>query len=178
MKSLTLTILELYMAFKKIGIISTLVLSLGLSGLAQADEAMTVDVSRLTLDTANKIATATIAACRVKGIPISVTVVDRNGIPQVQLRDTVAPPVSYSISFKKAYTSVMFNVKGSLLSSRSDSPLQSLGENLAFMAGSVPIRAGGKLYGAIGVSGAPDGKDDEACAQAGLEAVLDDLEMM
>lgn len=158
--------------------IGLILLSMSMSQVAKADEPMTVEVSRLSLDVATKIAQGTIAACRLKGIPISVTVVDRNGIPQVQLRDTVAPPVSYGISFKKAYTSVMFNVKGSQLSSRSNSPLQQLGENLAFMAGSVPIRAGGKLYGAIGVSGAPDGMDDEACAQKGLEVVLDDLEMM
>lgn len=141
-------------------------------------EDMTVSVSRLTLDVANKIAMASIDACRKKGIPISVTVVDRNGIPQAQLRDTMAPPVSWSISQKKAYTSVMFNVKGSQMEGRANSPLTSLGEGLAFMAGSVPIQAGGKLYGAIGVSGAPDGKDDEKCAAAGLNAVLDDLEMM
>ena len=71
----------------------------------------------------------------------------------------------------------MFNVKGSGLEGRANSPLQSMNVNLAFMAGSVPIQAGGKLYGAIGVSGAPDGKDDEKCAAAGLAAVIDDLEM-
>jgi uncharacterized protein GlcG (DUF336 family) len=53
-----------------------------------------------------------------------------------------------------------------------------MGEGLAFMAGSVPIQAGGKLYGAVGVSGAPDGMDDEKCAAAGVEAVQMDLEMM
>lgn len=145
---------------------------------AYAEEPMAVNVARLSMDVANKIATATIDACREKGIPISVTVVDRNGIPQVQLRDTLAPPVSYSISAKKAYTAVMFNVKGSGLEGRANSPLQTMGEGLAFMAGSAPIQAGGKLYGAVGVSGAPDGMDDEACALKGIESVQDDLEMM
>ncbi|MGE4500894.1 MAG: heme-binding protein [Hydrogenovibrio sp.] len=143
----------------------------------QAEE-MAVNVSRLSMDVANKIAMATIEACREKGIPVSVTVVERNGIPQAKLRDTMAPPVSWSISEKKAYTAVMFNVKGSQLSGRANSPLQTMGEGLAFMAGSVPIQAGGKLYGAVGVSGAPDGMDDEKCAAAGVEAVQMDLEMM
>lgn len=141
-------------------------------------EDMAVNVSRLSMDVANKIAMATIEACREKGIPVSVTVVERNGIPQAKLRDTMAPPVSWSISQKKAYTAVMFNVKGSQLSGRANSPLQTMGEGLAFMAGSVPITAGGKLYGAVGVSGAPDGMDDEKCAAAGVEAVQMDLEMM
>ena len=142
-----------------------------------ADEAMTVNVARITADTANTIAVNTIAACREKGIPVSVTVVDRNGIVQVQMRDTIAPPVSLSISQKKAYTAVMFNVKGSQLEGRAKGPLPTLGEGLAFMAGSTPITAGGKLYGAVGVSGAPDGMDDEACAIAGFKSVSDDLEM-
>ena len=142
-----------------------------------AEEPMTVNVSRITADTANTIAVNTIKACREKGIPVSVTVVDRNGIIQVQMRDTIAPPVSLSISEKKAYTAVMFNVKGSQLEGRAKGPLPTLGEGLAFMAGSTPIAAGGKMYGAIGVSGAPDGMDDEACAIAGLESVSDDLEM-
>lgn len=142
-----------------------------------AKEPLTVNVAVLSMDVANKIALNAVAACREKGIPISVSVVDRNGIIQTQLRDTIAPAVSLGISQKKAYTAVMFNVKGSELEGRANSPLQTMGEGLAFMAGSTPIAAGGKLYGAVGVSGAPDGKDDEACAIAGVESVQDDLEM-
>ena len=143
-----------------------------------AEEPMVVNVARLSLDMANKAAMATIEACREKGIPVSVTVVDRNGIVQAQLRDTIAPPVSLGISQKKAYTAVMFNVKGSQLGDRAKGPLQTMGAGLAFMAGSTPIQAGGKLYGAVGVSGAPDGMDDEACAVKGVESILEDLEMM
>jgi len=110
-----------------------------------AEEAMTANVARITADTANTIAVNSIKACREKGIPISVTVVDRNGIVQVQMRDTVAPPVSLGISQKKAYTAVMFNVKGSQLEGRANGPLTTLGEGLAFMAGSTPITAGGKI---------------------------------
>lgn len=145
---------------------------------SDAEEPMVVNIPRLNADITVRMAQAALAACRKEGIPISVSIVDRNGLPQIQLRDTTAPPVSYSISLKKAYTAVMFNAKGSELKGRASSPLATLDEGLAFMAGSVPIRAGGRLYGAIGVSGAPDGMQDEKCAQAGLEAVLEDLEMM
>jgi uncharacterized protein GlcG (DUF336 family) len=44
-------------------------------------------------------------------------------------------------------------------------------------AGGLPIQAGGQLLGGVGVSGAPSGKTDEQCAQAGIDLVLDDLEM-
>jgi len=151
-------------------------LSLGTTP-AVAEEPMTVNVARITMDVANTIALNAVASCREKGIPISVTVVDRNGIVQVQLRDTTAPAVSLPISKNKAYTAVMFNVKGSQLESRANSPLQTMGVDLAFMAGSTTIAAGGKMYGAVGVSGAPDGMDDEACAIAGVNSVLEDLEM-
>ena len=59
--------------------------------------------------------------------------------------------LSLNISKKKAYTSVMFNVKGSQLEGRAKGPLPTLGEGLAFMAGSTPIAAGGKMYGAVGM---------------------------
>jgi len=150
-------------------------LMLAVGGSAKA--ALTVDVSRMTLEVAKTIAINTLKSCREKGLSVSVTVVDRNGIVQAQLRDTLAPPVSLGISRQKAYTAVMFNLKGSLLIDRAKSPLQMLGADLAFMAGSVPISAGGKLYGAVGVSGAPDGMDDEACATVGVESVLENLEM-
>jgi uncharacterized protein GlcG (DUF336 family) len=94
------------------------------------------------------------------------------------MRDTTAPPITLNISHKKAFTAIMFNAKGSELQGRAGSPLATLGEGLAFMPGSVPIAAGGRIYGAIGVSGAPDGMVDEECAEAGLEAVLVDLEML
>jgi len=37
------------------------------------------------------------------------------------------------------------------------------------MQGGVPIKAGTETIGAIGVSGAPGGDKDEACANAGIE---------
>ena len=142
-----------------------------------AQEPLTVNVSRISMEVANTIAMNAIKACRDKGIPISVTVVDRSGIIQVQLRDTVAPPVTLGMSQKKAYTAVMFNLNGSKSVNYAKTPLQHIGEGLAFMAGSVTISAGGKLYGAVGVSGAPDGMDDEACASAGVASVIENLEM-
>jgi hypothetical protein len=58
---------------------------LALPLMASAASPLFVQVPQLSLDTANKIATATIAACRVKGINIAVTVVDRFGIPMGRL---------------------------------------------------------------------------------------------
>ena len=41
--------------------------------------------------------------------------------------------------------------------------------------GAVPIKVGNETIGAVGVSGAPGGDKDEACAQAGLDKIKDRL---
>lgn len=141
-----------------------------------ADEAMVVAVKRLSLGTAQKVAQATIDACREKGIQIAATVVDRDGVVQAQLRDTIAAPITVPISFKKAYTAVNFNADTSALAGRADTPIGRL-DFLVMSAGGVVIQSGGALLGAVGVSGAPDGETDDACARAGVEAVQEDLEL-
>jgi uncharacterized protein GlcG (DUF336 family) len=42
-------------------------------------------------------------------------------------------------------------------------------------AGGVPIRIENEVIGAIGVSGAPGGEKDEACANAGIAKLQDSL---
>lgn len=48
---------------------------------------------------------------------------------------------------------------------------------VAAVAGGLTIDASGTLLGAIGVSGAPGGKEDEACAAAGIAAIREELEL-
>ncbi|MCU7857929.1 MAG: heme-binding protein, partial [Candidatus Thiodiazotropha sp. (ex Lucinoma borealis)] len=50
-------------------------------------------------------------------------------------------------------------------------------DGLVMSAGGLPVQAGGQLLGGVGVSGAPSGETDEACAQAGVDKIIDDLEM-
>ncbi len=143
---------------------------------AAEEEALTVKVQRLSLDTATRIARAALDACREQGIQVGVSVLDRNGIPQVVLRDTLAPPVTLPISRGKAYAAVMFGVPTSELDARANTPIGRV-PGLVMSPGGVPVQAGGALLGAVGVSGAPSGATDEGCARAGVEAVQDDLEM-
>jgi uncharacterized protein GlcG (DUF336 family) len=44
------------------------------------------------------------------------------------------------------------------------------------LGGGLVIEAQGSLIGAVGVSGAPGGDADDACAKAGIEAVRDKLD--
>ena len=154
---------------------AALLLALGLN--AHADESpMVVAVERLSMETAATIARATVDACREQGVQVSVTVVDRNGHVQAVLRDTLAPPVSIEISRQKAYTAANFSAATSNLERLANGPIGRL-DGVIMSAGGLLIEAGGKFLGGVGVSGAPSGETDAACAQAGIDAVIDDLEM-
>ena len=41
--------------------------------------------------------------------------------------------------------------------------------------GAFPIKIGEEVIGAVGVSGAPGGDKDEACAKSGIDKVADQL---
>ena len=156
-----------------------LVCSLGWTAMPAAAEEgpPVIQVKRMTLETALKVAQATMEACREKGIQIGVTVVDRDGVPQAVLRDTIAPVITLEISKGKAVAAASFGVATSELSERANTPIGRV-PGLVMSAGGIPIQAGGAMLGAVGVSGAPSGETDAECAQAGIDAVIDDLEMM
>lgn len=143
---------------------------------AAAEDSMVIQVKRMSMETATAIAKAAIDACREKGIQIGATVVDRDGIPQAALRDTIAPKITLEISQGKAYAAVMFNVATSQLADRANSPIGRV-PGLIMSPGGLPIEVGGSLLGGVGVSGAPSGETDAECAQAGIAAVQTDLEM-
>ena len=145
--------------------------------LVQAEVPAVIKIPRLTLEASEKLAQATLAACRKEGIQIGVTVVDRSGDAMVFLRDTLAPRVTIEISRQKAYTAVNFNAPLSTMENRFTKPF-AVGkvDGLVFSAGGIPIEAAGNIVGAVGVSGAATGEQDEACAREGLKAIAFDLE--
>jgi uncharacterized protein GlcG (DUF336 family) len=143
-----------------------------------AGQPLTVNIKRLSLDTALRIGKAAIEKCRKEGVQITVTVIDRGGDAQVVLRDTLAMDVSIPISMKKAYTAMEFNSPTSAMEERFKGAYNVPKiDELVISAGGIPINIAGNIMGGIGVSGAPSGLTDEACAKAGLAAVQDDLEM-
>lgn len=143
-----------------------------------ADQPLTVNIKRLSMETALRIAQAAIAQCRKEGVQIAVTVVDRGGHPQVMLRDVLAMDITLPISQQKAHTAMAFNTPLSELESRFTKPFQVPKlDGLVVSAGGLPINIGGNILGGVGVSGAPSGITDEKCAKAGIDAVSADLEM-
>ena len=122
-------------------------------------------------------AQAAMRDCRQKGYQIAVSVADRFGILQVTLRDQLAGPHTPDTSFRKAWTAVSFRSDTSNLSKLTES-----GEAWAIrnVTGALPLGGGvrivagdGDMVGAIGVSGAPSGLEDEACAKAGIAVIAD-----
>jgi uncharacterized protein GlcG (DUF336 family) len=144
---------------------------------ALAEMPVVVKIPRLTLEAAGKIAHGAVDSCRKQGIQIGVTVVDRSGDPMVFLRDTLAPRVTIEISRQKAYTAVNFNAPLSSMEDRFSKPF-AVGkvDGLVFSAGGIPIEAAGNIVGAVGVSGAATGEQDEACARDGIKAIQFELE--
>lgn len=145
--------------------------------LAAAEAPVVVKIPRLTMEAAGKLAHGAVEACRKQGIQIGVTVVDRSGDAMVVLRDTLASRITLEVSRQKAFTAVNFNAATSTMSNRFTQPF-SVGkvDNLVFSAGGIPIEAAGNIVGAVGVSGAATGEQDEACARAGMNAIQFELE--
>jgi uncharacterized protein GlcG (DUF336 family) len=145
---------------------------------AQAPASFTV--KSLTPESALKAAQAALKKCRDDGFQVAVAVVDRSGVAQVMLRDRFAGPHTPRTAAGKAWTAVSFRTNTSVLVEETQPGKPSNGiRNLpraTIVAGGVTIEAGGNLFGAIGVSGAPGGAADEACANAGVKAIADDLE--
>ncbi len=150
----------------------------GLCATAMAQDA-TFPLRTLTPETALKAAQGALADCRARGYQVAVAVVDRSGITQVLLRDRFAGPHTVGVASDKAWTALSFRTSTLELveltqAGRPMSGLRSVPRMLA-IGGGLLIEGGGSIYGGIGVSGAPGGDADEACAKAGLKAVADAL---
>lgn len=130
------------------------------------------------MELARDIANETILACRKDGFHISAVVVDRFGLTRAALRDDLASRFTLEIAERKANMTVMaWTDSGQFRSARSDIQ-QELNhiDGLIVMEGGIKIVAGGRNLGAVGVSGAPGGDKDAACAQKALEKLMERLE--
>lgn len=135
-------------------------------------------VKQISLELARDIAMASVEACRKDGYNVSAVVLDRTGNLQVALRDSLAARHTLEIAERKAGMAVMSGSDtGEFRSARADirPELNHIG-GLIVMDGALPIRAAGSLIGAVGVSGAPGGDKDKACAAAALDKVQERLE--
>lgn len=160
-------------------IVSTLAVALFLTAPVCAQDAL-VTYKSLSPELALDLARAAQAECRKRGYQAAVAVVDRFGVTQVMLRDRFAGAHTPATAAGKAWTAASFRTNTTeLVASTQPGMPQAALRNLpgaVILGGGLVIEAGGSLVGAVGVSGAPGGDADDACAKAGIEAVRDKLD--
>ena len=140
----------------------------------------TYAVKLMTPETALAAARAALEQCRKQGHQVTVAVVDRAGLVQVLLRDRFAGAHTVDVATNKAWTAASFKIATGALGTETETgkPMSGIRSQprVAAIGGGQVIESGGSLLGGIGVSGAPGGDADDACALAGLRAIADALD--
>ncbi len=109
------------------------------------------------------------------GQPMNIAVVDEGGNLVAHVRMDRAWIGSVDISINKAWTARAFDISTKDLGENSQSGDQFFGIHVSnrgrvmIFAGGVPLKRGGQVVGAVGVSGGL-GKQDQAVAEAAAEA--------
>jgi uncharacterized protein GlcG (DUF336 family) len=122
-----------------------------------------------------------VATCAQRGFFETAVRVDADGVRQALLRGDGSGPHSLDSAFSKAYTSATMRTNTEAVVERAKTDpvvINIVGKlpNMLLDGGGVVIKIKGEVIGAIAASGAPDGKVDEACAQAGLDRIMDRLQ--
>ena len=138
----------------------------------------------LPLALAMKPATKAIETCKSNGCPVSAVVVDPSGVIKLEAKGDHSTIATTTSAFRKAYTVVTFgpifkfeasSTFAALAAKNPAGPALATLPDILPLAGGVAIKANGEVVGALGVSGSPGGDKDEACAQAGVASIKDDL---
>jgi uncharacterized protein GlcG (DUF336 family) len=141
--------------------------------LAPAALAQLVTHRDLSYPMALTIATAALDACKARGYPISVVVVDRGGDTMVALKADGAGPHTMENARRKAYTARTFRMTtqqfAEEMKTRPVRREQTTLPGVIAINGGVPIKLGSDVIGGVGLSGSPG--VDEECVNAGLEKV-------
>jgi uncharacterized protein GlcG (DUF336 family) len=141
---------------------------------AQAQSAPGLVVERgLSMNTALELATASLERCRADGYKVTITVLNRHARAAVVLSDDGANPHTTENSLRKAYTAFTTKAPSVELGKRPQPNLMGFLQldKITTIEGGLPVFAGKDLVGAIGISGAPGGEKDTACAQVGIDKI-------
>jgi uncharacterized protein GlcG (DUF336 family) len=147
-------------------------------GVATSANAQLLVHKDLSLAMATTMAMTAIETCKGQGYNVSVHVLGRDGEVILGLRNELAGPATMENSMKKAYTARTFRrSSGEFANGVKGNPTAGalFLTNIVAAQGALPIKVGDDVIGAIGVSGAPGGDKDEACAKAGIDKVSANL---
>jgi uncharacterized protein GlcG (DUF336 family) len=130
-----------------------------------------------TLQQAIEAAQAAVASCEQAGFRVGVAVVDTAGEARALLTADGADGSHVFVAMRKALVAVEFRMSSSQANAAvaaQPALLARVRPNMFVEGGAIPLLAHGELVGAIGVSGAGGaviGRQDEACASAGLARI-------
>jgi uncharacterized protein GlcG (DUF336 family) len=132
----------------------------------------------LSVTTAVTIAQTAVQTCKAQGYNVSAHVLGRAGEVLVAMRGDDTGPHTLENSMKKAWTAraqraPSLNFANAVKANPTAGAIHLT--NMVPAQGGLPIMVGDDAIGAVGVSGAPGGDKDEACAKAGLDKVAADL---
>jgi len=156
-------------------VITGLLFCLPLQATASSD---VLTIKTIGMDLALDIASESINACRKQGYQVSAVVVDRNGLLRVALRDDLAARFTLQLAEDKANSVILSSTSSGELRKNREDIRDELNEvdGIIILQGGLAITSAGYNLGAIGVSGAPGGDKDEACARSALDKFEDRLE--
>jgi uncharacterized protein GlcG (DUF336 family) len=131
----------------------------------------------ISLNAALDAARAGLERCRADGYKVTVTVLNRHARVTVVLSDDGVNPHTIENSMRKAYTAFTTRSPSVEMAKRPQPGLAGfmLLDKITAIEGGLPIFAGKELIGSIGISGAPGGEKDAACAQVGIDKIAKDL---
>jgi uncharacterized protein GlcG (DUF336 family) len=123
-------------------------------------------------------ATGALDACKARGFPVAVVVVDRGCDTMVALKADGAGPHTMENARRKAYTARTFRMTTQqFIDEMKTRPVrreQTTLPGVIAINGGVPIKVGDDVIGGIGLSGSPG--VDEECVNAGIEKVKQHLQ--
>jgi uncharacterized protein GlcG (DUF336 family) len=137
---------------------------------------MPISVETVTLADARRIIAAAEKKAEEIGQPMNIAVADAGGNLVAHVRMDNAWMGSIDISINKAFTARAFDITTKDLAENAQSGDQFFGIHVSnrgrvmIFAGGIPLKKGGKVIGAIGVSGG-SGEQDHVVAEAGAAAV-------
>jgi uncharacterized protein GlcG (DUF336 family) len=122
-----------------------------------------------------------IATCAAQGLKVTALTIDSEGVPIALISGDGAAVITQRIASGKAETALKMKMTSGEAVDRAKTDQAFMAQLMADPSvgtprkGGVPIAVGGDIIGAIAVSGAPSGDQDEPCAKAGLAKIQDRL---
>jgi uncharacterized protein GlcG (DUF336 family) len=157
-------------------LVGAAVLSVALTASASAQAPQTE--KNVSMKMALMIIDGALEQCTKDGYRVSVAIVDKGGNLAASLRGDGTNPHTMEFARLKAYTSRtrgQTSLEVQKLMEKPENAWLKQIPNVVGIGGGVPIKVGSETIGGVGVSGAPGGEKDEACANAGLAKVADSL---